>query len=369
MKFLKRVLCYITILSLSISTLSGCSRDSINISPAQTMRQGEVFSRTGYKIKSTLTPQNSIAQGDIVFEVYVDSKGNGQGLVSYNDNVYNVIISGNLLYIEISDSVYSRVTDFDGHLTPDVMNVSVVQDLESVGFTLIDGSVAALQATSTDFIVDNQYSKVDLIYDNVAISQNDGMRLAQICAVLDRDAVNTSITENEEEGEKVEKSSFYNDSWIGVEIHNKIYSIGDYCNPNTYFENSTPEGINPSYAYNADKKVELLHVSYVSSDGSTTFVTTDGYVQNISTSSDFKFLGLYKGMPEDDLRYKLGLNLKKDEQDKWVPIAEGLEADRDGKTYIVKYDNLTAQLTVGSKTKQLESITLQNHIDFLEGVE
>lgn len=164
------------------------------------------------------------------------------------------------------------------------------------------------------------------------------------------------------------KESFYNNSWLGVKIHGNTYSLGDYCNPSTYFEGATPEGITPSYAWNKDSKIELLHPSYISSDGRTVFMTTDGYVQSITTTSPFEFLGIKYGISEADLKVLLGIGLRKADMETWKPIVEGLEATK-GKsnTYIATYDDVTITFQISSKTKTCTGITVSQYIDFVEG--
>ena len=160
--------------------------------------------------------------------------------------------------------------------------------------------------------------------------------------------------------------SLYVDSPVGLTIHGKVYSITDYCNPDTYFEQQTPIGLVPEFAWNKDVRVELKHISYMSSDGKTEFMTTDGYVQAIATTSEFQWLDFYKGMPMNDARALLGIGLSRAEAETFTPILEGLTGER-GKNnnLIIHYGQLTVDLEIGSKTRTVDSITIRNYIDFL----
>ena len=361
MKYFKCIICMVLIMA-STTVMGSCRKQEpiIEQTPVPT-----TFNSTGYKIKSTWSPLIPMEFSEITFEVYVDSVGSGTGLVSFDDKVYDVILSGNKPYIEIQSGIYVGLTDVTGHMLPAGIDTSTHSKMQSIGFSFVEDRVVAYENATDTYDISSSYEESNITFESVAVSQNNSMTLEQLCEVISATQTATMSTPNPEETASTEKASFYNESNTGVEINGVVYSIGDYCNPSTYFEHKTPEGIVPSYEYNADRKVEMLHVSYISSDGNTTFVTTDGYVQSINTTSNFEFLKFYKGMTEDELNYILGFNLSKDEKETWKPIS-GVEAARKGKTYTLAIGTLTATLEVGTKSKTLESITLKEYLDFAE---
>ena len=149
-----------------------------------------------------------------------------------------------------------------------------------------------------------------------------------------------------------------------VTIRDKAYSLGDFCAPYTYFDSMVPQGINSQDEWREDKKVEINYVSYISSDGLTSFMTTDGYVQAISTTSAFTFLGEIKsGMSVADLEAILGIGLRKDDLANFQPLREGMTAYKNSKTYTIKYLDMTVEL-VADKQTGLSQITITNYLDF-----
>lgn len=372
----KQIMLYVLILI--FSTLAfGCGKkeepisvENPVISQVNVPTQGETFLATGFKIKSTITPTSATTLDQLVFEVYVDGTGSGTGLVGYKDKVYDVVIVSDKVYIKMADSVAIQLSELAGHMYISQEDISKEKDLTSKGYSMLNNIVTNYKSSTSKFLIDSSYTVSDSTFDEVSIASGNSMTISEFIEYL--------ITLNEtgyvaggdtktEEALEPEKGSFWNNSWLGVKIHDKTYSIGDFCNPSTYFEGLTPEGITPSYSYNGDNKVELRHITYQSSDGRTSFMTTEGYVQTISTSSDFEFLGLKRGMSEADLKYKLGIGLKKAELEDWKPIVEGLETTK-GKAgvYHVEYDKLSIDLKITGKEKVLGEITVTNYIDFLD---
>lgn len=360
----------ILVLSLFAGLLTGCSNQPAssveeNTPPVQEVVQGDIFLRSGFKMKAVLTPQTVTTLDPLTFEVYVDSNGNGNGLLGYRDDVYNVIISNDKVYIVVGSETVVNLTTVTGHMIPASLTIAGKQDLKSDGFTLFDDSVVAYKANTENILYDVTYSKTDSIFDATTVAAGNSMELNDFVSyILDYQASLNVSTEGTPD--VIIKESFYNKADEGVKIHDAVYSIGDYCNPSTYFESVQPSGLVPEYAYNKDDKIEFLHISYISSDGLTEFVTTDGYVQSIKTTSEFEFLETKRGDLYDDVSRKFGIGLKKDELPNYKPVREGLAAVK-GKSsqIIISYKDLSITLEF-DKSKALSAITVTNYIDFME---
>lgn len=356
-------------------TATGCSTNepepSAPIDPVSTpvSAEGSTFLATGYKIRMVVTPQTTATLDPLTFEVYVDSSGNGSGLLGYKDNVYDVIISGDKVYIQLSSNTIVSLSDITGHMIPASLSVANMQSLSDNGFTMVDGNVAAYKSNIDGLLFDGAYQVSDSTFDAIPVSDANSMTISSLVTTV-FNAETPDVVTGDESGEDTsaeEKESYYVESPVGIKIHDVTYSITDFCNPNTYFEGQTPVGLVPEYGWNKDVRVELLHISYTSSDGRTEVMTTDGYVQALSTTSEFSWLDLHSGMDTKEVQAKLGIGLKKDELSSFVPMIEGLTAAK-GKsnTFACQYGTLSIQLTVDSKTKVLSGITISNYLDFME---
>lgn len=374
----KRLLLVSSALMMTLN-LTGCNKGPANVmeNPSQpqvetpSIKEGEVFYSTGYKIKSTITPQTASTLDPLIFEVYVDSNGCGKGLLGYKDTVCDVIISDNKVYVKVADNVVIQLTDIDGHIVPISLDAFSATSLESLGFAKLDGSINGFKYSTSAYIMDTSYQESDAEFERSIIAAGNTMDIPKLVSyILDTSQAGNLQGQDSGNSAGAEKASFWNNSALGVQIHDQIYSIGDYCNPTTYFEEIVPESLAPSYAYSGDTKVELKHINYQSSDGRTSFMTTDGYVQAITTSSPFKFLSFEYGMSQADVQYLLGIKLKKEQQEGWKPVLGGLIVNTKqtgaSKTYVATYKDYTFTFYFDRQTKTLNGLSITNYIDFLE---
>ena len=364
----------LTLFSFIAIALTGCSKQeppvdsSITQGPVQQeVYHGDVFLQSGFKIKAVLTPQAVSTLDPLTFEVYVDAKGNGNGLVGYKDGVYDVIITNDKVYITVGSNTVINLTTLTGHMIPSSVVLNGVSDLKSLGFTLHNDTVIAYKASIEDVIYDVTYSPSDTTFESTTVAAGNAMALNDVISyILDYEA-NLHVTSTDTP-EEVVKESFYNKADEGVKIHDVIYSISDYCNPDTYFESIQPSSLVPEYAWNKDDKVEFLHITYISSDGQTEFVTTEGYVQTIRTTAVFNFMGLTSGMTYDEVAAILGVKLKKQEMETFKPLREGMIAVKSKSSsgsIEVSYKDLSI-LFGFNKEKKLSSLSITNYIDFVE---
>lgn len=355
------------ILLCAVLFLVGCNSDSGESGNDETSQPavtaGTKFVSTGFKIKSIVTPHLAKTLDPMLFEVYVDSNGTGKGLMQYLDKVYEVYIVKDSVFVRTANDAVVRVSEITGHMVPTYINIGNKQSLETEGFQMLSGVVAHYALSDSTMIVDSAYQESSATFEVANISEGNSVTIAELANLLMSDSDSDKGTQTDAE---LNKESFYNNSWLGVKIHDRTYSIGDYCNPSTFFENSVPEGLNPTYEMNAEKKVEFLYVSYISSDGNTTFVTTDGYVQKIVTTSQFEFLGIKTGDDARELGKKLGIGLSNSEQEAWRPIVDGLTAERGrGNSYVLTYNDITATIEYDNDYA-VNRILLEKYLDFVQ---
>lgn len=355
---------------LLLCVLTGCEQDTHNSvpprpeTPAPTAA-GDTFLSSGFKIRSEIKPKSSVSSDPIIFEVYVDGQGNGSGLVGYRDNVYDVYLVGREVYVVVTDGTAVHVTDLTAHMYPTSVSVTGAGDLKSLGFSMISDSVVNYTGGNDSVDMVSQYEKSISTFEPVAISQSNNMTCVELLKYFFDNANAGFVEPNVSESIPPERTSFYVNSAFGVTIHDTVYSLGDFCEPYTYFEGMIPQGINTNSGYREDEKVIFTYVSYLSRDGSSTFMMTDGYVQAISTTSDFTFLEVItRGMDSQELERLLGIGLKKDEIEEFVPIREGLIAEKSRSGLTCTYGDMTIELEVDSKTKTLAAITITNYLDF-----
>ncbi len=349
--------------------LGGCQQKdpdvSASIPPTLSVpTAGDTFLSSGFKIRSEIKPKASVSSDPLIFEVYVDQEGDGAGLVGYRDNVYDVYLVARQVYVVVSDSVVAHISDLSAHMYPEELNVAGVEDLKPLGFAVLDDTVVSYSGGNSTIDMVSKYEKSVSKFDPVSISQFNNMTSAELLKhFFDNSG---SYVEPAPSGTvSPERQSFYVNSAFGVTIHDQVYSLGDFCEPYTYFEGMIPQGMNTGEGYREDEKVIFIYVSYLSSDGSSTFMTTDGYVQAISTTSDFTFLDVIeRGMSKDELEPLLGIGLKKDELESFTPIREGLTVEKSRVGYKLTYADMTIELEMDQKEKVLASITITNYLDF-----
>lgn len=366
------------------SSSSDSSNGSSTSSQISSQSPGYTFLHSGWKMRAELKTNTLSADYPLIFEAYVDAAGNGEGLVEYNDNVYQVYIVNDNIYIQTSTNNIVLIEDLTGHLlssnssvgnqivtTNDV--IAKASDLQPLGFTVANGKVISYTATTEEFSITTNYQSDVSTFETKSLSQSNQMKICDFLKYFYLDkGEQTPYTDPGSSNSSTSSSqtveapaSFYVKSNLGLTIRDTVYSIGDYCNPYDYFEGSTPQGMTTKQEWREDQLVNLTYVSYLSSDGESTFLTTDGYVQSINTTSDFSFLDVIKrDMTDTELKTLLGIDLRRSEKEKFKPILDGLTASKQNKGYTLKYKDMTITLNMNTKTKTLASITLSNYLDF-----
>lgn len=369
------VLCGITVATF---TLSGCSNNlgpgSHTDAPGVTQAvvatlSGSMFYQQGYQIKMGITPKGAKAADILTFEVYVDGTGTGKGLLGYKDKVYTVHIQNDDVYVLMNAGAIVKLSDLDGHMVPGSSNLVSVQDIQEAGFTVADLKATALQYEDAVARYSGVYASSDLTHEKIAIASENVMSLS---AFIDYSLTSgqggfVDPTPGVSETLPIEKESVYLNDSLGVNIHGHVYSVGDYCNTRTYFEGLTPEGILSSVEYNEDRRVELQTVTYASSDGRTAFMTTDNYVQTVSTTCPFTWYKVSSSTTEKDLKYLLGISLSREEQESWTPMLPDItEVSYGSSGYVIKYGEKTVTLGIDRKTSLVNSIVIENYLAFLD---
>lgn len=357
-------------LSLLLSfALSGCKgKDDTPPAPEvqapPQVSQGDKFMTSGYKIRSELKPRSNLSSDSLIFEVYVDAEGDGNGLVGFKDNTYDLHLVAGEVYVIAADDLTVHLTDINARMIPSDLGLSGVDDLKAKGFTILDGEVISYSGNTADMDIVTRFEASTSSFDPVAILQSNNMTSAELQKYFFQTISTTYVEDPVDEDPPPARQSFYANTDFAVTIRGVDYSIGDFCEPYTYFEKAIPQGINTKDEMREDKKVSICYVSYISSDGMSSFMTTDGYVQAISTTSEFSFLDVIKrGMSTEDLEMLLGIGLKKGELESFKPIREGMTAEKKGKVYTIHYVDYTIELETGAD-KTVESLTITNYLDF-----
>lgn len=364
----KLVISLVLVFTLVLS-LSGCKREEDTQPPPEVqapveMSQGDKFLSSGYKIRAELKPRSNLSSDSLIFEVYVDSDGDGDGLVGFKDNTYDIYLVGGEVYVVASDDLTVHLTDINARMIPYDLKVAGVTDLKSVGFTVLDGEVISYTGSTSDVDIVTRYESSTSEFEPVSILQSNNMTAVDLQKYFFQTISTTYVEGKEPVEEPPARQSFYANTDFAVTIRGVKYSIGDFCEPYTYFENAIPQGINTKEEMREDKRVEICYVSYISSDGISSFMTTDGYVQAISTTSEFSFLDVIKrGMDAKELEAILGIGLKKEDLVNFKPLREGMMATKGSKAYTVTYNDYTIELEI-SKEKTVEAITITNYLDF-----
>lgn len=362
--------CIVIVLLLSLMTLSGCQKQpppdpGSPPTSTPTVTEGDTFLSSGFKIRTEIKTKNSVSSDPLIFEVYVDGSGNGAGLVGYQDNVYDVYMVEDQVYVVVSDDVVVHITDVTAHMVPSSLSLAGSNDLKTSGFAVLEGRVVSYTGGTDAVDMVSKYESSVSTFDPVAIAQSNNMTTNDLLKYFFEKSSTVYVEPVPPTQEEIERQSYYVNSEYGITIRGVNYSVGDFCAPYTYFEECTPQGMNERYAYKEDEKVTFVYISYLSTDGNTMFMTTDGYVQAINTTSDFVFLDqIKKGMSKEKLDAVLGFGLKKEEAAAFKPIVEGLKAYKDDNVYTLKLGDLTIELEVHKKNKTLVSITLTNYLDF-----
>lgn len=282
---------------------------------------GSKFLGSAYKIKSTV--RDLRVGEDLKFEVYVDVNGNGSGLMQYDEQVSDVGISGDSVFVEVNEATVVKLTEVTGHFVlaeDNVRGLNTYEEMMLQGFRVVD-KVVGYEKTNGSVTVSSEYGVATNVFDAVSYSNQREATISELIALLrgsDTNVVGADDTASGVEGaqttgeeqntsgieerNRLESSdTFYNDFNIGVNINGQMFSVGDKCNPTTYYFGLDPEGINQKYTYNQDKKITIDYVSYIDSGGRTVFSVVDGYVRSIYTTCSASWCGISVGMTVDGL--------------------------------------------------------------------
>lgn len=324
---------------------------------------GDVFLSSNLKIKSSITDHSVNPKRVVTVELYVDSEGDGQGLLGFGDLVLDVIVVKDKMYVVVDTGVVVGITDITGRLVFSDTEFSAQADMEAMGFTLdaneIPVTYGARKGTTS---VETQYAQSVNDFETASVIASSDMTLLDaVSYIMDYNAEKEVNVEAPEEEEPV--NDFYINSKYGVTIDGKVFSVGDTCNPETYFNNATPEGLLHTYEYNEDTRVDFEHVSYLSSTGRTVFVLTSNYVQSITTDADFEFLGIKPGISDKELKRLLGYKLTKKDMETFVPIDDSLVVNNfKSSTYYCTVANLSVEFRIEKSV--LKEIYIEQKLDF-----
>lgn len=350
--------------------LTGCSRANdgeVTSQPSDVIEQsisaGDVFLASNLKIRSEITDTGGTPQKTYVIELYVDRNGNGQGLIGIGDIVLDVYAVNDKLYVVVDDDVVVLLTDITSRLIFANTAIEGSNDLGILGFTLDQNSMPiSYSARSGSLVIHTEYAQSSNEFTPVSVvSTTDKNFTDAVKYILDYYA-NSAVTDMESV-DKDQVLDFYIKSNYGVQIGASIFSVGDTCNPSTYFYGYTPEGIVVSHAYRLDERLDFTHVSYILDTGRTVFTLLGNYVQAIQTTADFSFLGIKRGTSSEELGKILGYNLRGDDLANWKALDENLvlvEVNND--VYHCTLGNLNVEFRC--KSRALSSIYIEQALDF-----
>lgn len=359
----------LVLLTLTLMTASGCSLLPSKTKSMETAKT-EFCSHT-QKIRAKLT--NRETGTEAVFEGYIDASGNGKGLIEIGDVIREVNIANNKLLLTVFNTTYS-VEDIGPYFS-----FNTLDNLESATDQIIleSGKISSVAGTCNGVIYNVRYEESDKTFDksvftiDKSISTSDFLELLAL-ANAEKSEASSAVgllaekTEEESEEETVEddEPSFYLKSPLGITIDGKIYSIGDKMNKDDYYKDFLPEGISYDYVWDSNRKLETRTVSYLDTTGKVSFMTLDNIVFELSTTTDFNFLKLYKGQDIKEVKSLLGIGLNKKALESFTPMYSGLEVTHtSGKEISCKLDSMTIKL--GIKNNALYSIFISQDRGYL----
>lgn len=359
------------VLSVCLAALCGCgptgTTEGQSAAPQATAVSsgylGDVFLESNLKIQSTITDTSISPNRSCTVELYVDGDGNGQGLVGFGDVVLDMRVVNDMLYIVVDQSTVVGITDVTGRLVLSDTQLAGYDDLATLGFTLDPlGNPIQYAARRGNTNIETRFAQSVNTFDTTSIVATTTMgfsdAIVYIMDYLDSQQVSVETPEQE-----MEVNDFYIKSRYGVTIDETVFSIGDTCNPSTYFNGLTPEGLLDSYTYRQDERVDFTNASYISNTGRTVFTLMGNYVQAIQTTADFEFLGITKGISDADLKYALGYKLTTKQQETWQAIdPELVVTGNKGQTYYCTAGNLYIEFRCTKNV--LTEIYIEQSLDF-----
>ena len=324
---------------------------------------GDIFLTSNLKIQSKIVDNSVSPARDITVELYVDSNGNGEGMLGFGETVCKVKVVRDVLYILLDEDTVVNVSDLSGRCVMQETELVGLDDLASYGFSVVSGNPVSYSARSGQLTINTVFARSTQVFEAASLS-TENVKTFKEAIDYAIDFYTAKAVEVETGDKSEELTSFYLDSPYGITIDGDVYSVGDTCNPSTYFGNRTPEGLLTSWDYKEDVRVDYLHASYLSDTGRTTFTLTSNYVQAIETNTAFNWLGIEYGTSAKDLKYILGYRLSKKELETWKPINKDLVVTAFAHNiYYCSIGTLEAELRVDSKLG-LSSIYLSRPLEY-----
>ena len=363
------VLFLVSMLALSLTScgMFGGADKEAEDDPTEVVAQetaGEKFLTSNLKLKSQIIDNTVSPARAIDVELYVDGNGNGKGLLSVGERLCNVIVSGDILYVFVDDNVAVSISDLSGRLFIAGSVTENTNDMVSSGFTMSGDFPVEYAARYGDITVKTKYAQSNNTFEYRNVASAGSMGVTEVLDYIADYYTDAAINVKEEEP-KHELESFYIKSEYGVVLDNTVFSIGDTCEPSTYFNGSTPEGLLTSHAYKQDTRVDFLHASYISDTGRTVFTLTSNYVQAIESNAEFEWLSIKKGMTDKELKYLLGYKLSKNDSENWKPMDEELSCNNySGNTFYCTLGMLSIELRCLSGV--LDTIYIERSLDYVK---
>lgn len=354
----------ITLLVVMVSCSSPGNDASSNKEPTvQVTSLGDSFLSSNLKIKAEVIDRSLDPQRKIDIELYVDSDGDGQGLVGFGDTVIDVVVVSDMMYLVDDSGIVIGITDISARMLFYDVDITGQDDLTGFGFTCDSkGLPVSYSARRDNVSVDAQYAQSVNTFDTFSVAASTSLPLCEaVTYVIDYNTKTDPVVDEEVDTPNVE--DFYINSRYGVTIDGLTFSVGDTCNPSTYFHGLTPEGLLTSSEYKEDTKVSFQHVSYLSSTGRTVFVLASNYVQSITTNANFEFLGINSGISDKDLRTLIGYRLTSAERENFIPLDSTLSVDSyKDSTYYCTIQNLKVEFRM--EKSLLKELYIEQELDF-----
>lgn len=323
---MKRVIC----LALAAAMLSGCGAAStppavssaVQSQQAQTKQSGTEFLKQDLKVDSAVQFKMSNGVSDkATFALWVNSEGDGEGLMTYNQKLYQLVVNYNDLYVWLTDTKLVKIDDLTGHMTEAGVSLYGVDDLSVYGFVYSGSVVSSYSTDLGEASVDSHYT-VDSSHP-VSPKETDTDEHAtfiELMEFLNNGTETESLHSDTAKSDGVKPSEFVNSRLYGVLVNGTKYSIGDYCNPDDYFNGEAATGIVPEYVDTAEGQVTYTYVTWSVDNRQLEVMLLDGIVKSIYCNMPFCWAGRYNTeLNGQDLRYELGYNLTSKQKEEWVP--------------------------------------------------
>lgn len=283
---------------------------------------GTEFLRQNLKVDSTIQFRMSNGVRDkATFALWVSSDGDGEGLMTYQQKLYQLAVSYNDLYIWVTDNKLVKLDDLTGHMTGTGTSLYGVDDLSPYGFVYSGYVVNSYSADLGEATVDSYYTADS----SHPVSPKDTdteehATFSELMEFLNNGTETESLHGEDKKDDGVKSSEFVNSRLYGVLVDGWEYSIGDYCNPDDYFDGEAATGIVPKYVDTAEGQITYTYVTWSVDNKQLEVMLLDGIVKSIYCSMPFCWAGHYSTeLNGQDLRYELGYNLTSKQKEEWSP--------------------------------------------------